>query len=256
LSNCNNVSANGKKESDNQSWNSWQSTLDVFEGWLEEEHSTLIRAWWVYLYNKFVSLASRYVNSGETCVDIGCGAGGCLYAIVTKRKCQGVGLDPLRSSLKSFKKLTKATNISDSIHLVQGVSEFLPFRDNYFQLCTMTGSLDHVKSTEQTVSEFFRILAPSHYLVLEETALRVKKKNCKSFFQQTHNVQFTKGFLVKLFNNFRITKTYQKYPVFSQLEIPDVILEYSFVHTLLSRAPGVIGMLFNHSEVMIECQKT
>jgi SAM-dependent methyltransferase len=241
-------------ETDNRSWNSWQNTLSVFEGWLEEDHSMLVRAWWVYLYHFFVGKASKFVNSDGTCLDVGCGSGGSLFAIVTMRKCEGVGLDPLISSLKRFKKLTKEEGVSDIIHLVQGVAEYLPFRNDYFQLCTMTGSLDHVKNTQQTVAEFYRILAPCGHMLIEETALRIKRPG--SFFGETHIVQFVKSDLINLFNDFKIIKTYHKYPIFSQLNFPDKLLESSPVHALLSRAPGLLGMLFNHSEVMIECQKT
>jgi SAM-dependent methyltransferase len=241
-------------ETDNRSWNSWQNTLSVFEGWLEEDHSMLVRAWWVYLYHFFVGKASKFVNSDGTCLDVGCGSGGSLFAIVTMRKCEGVGLDPLISSLKRFKKLTKEEGVSDIIHLVQGVAEYLPFRNDYFQLCTMTGSLDHVKNTQQTVAEFYRVLAPCSHMLIEETALR--KKRPSSFFGQTHIVQFVKSDLIALFNDFKIIKTYHKYPIFSQLNFPDKLLESSPLHALLSRAPGVLGMLFNHSEVLIECQKT
>jgi len=231
-------------------WENWNSSLQNFEVWLENDYGPLVRAWWVYLHKLFVKEVTALADPSKLYLDVGCGSGGSLYAVVSESHCQGVGLDPLLSSLKRFKARIKS-NTSD-INLVLGVAEFLPFRDSAFHLCTMTGSLDHVNDTDKTINEFHRILAPGQYLLVEETVL---KQNRTAFFGDTHNTQFTLDSFKPMFRQFHNFKFLRKYPIFSQIKIPDLFLDYSFVHALLSKLPASIGMYFNHSEVIMEFQK-
>jgi len=40
-----------------------------------------------------------------------------------------------------------------------------------------------------------------------------------------------------------------------QNHVPDLLVDRSLFHTILSRVPGVIGSYFNYSEVLFECKK-
>jgi ubiquinone/menaquinone biosynthesis C-methylase UbiE len=233
-------------------WKDWGDALTTFQDWLEIQHNPLIRSWWRYLQNLFVNEASMLLKTEDVCIDVGCGHGGALTSIVKNVYCQGIGLDPMSSSLKNLKKSLRNTRLSDKIDLVQGVAEFLPFREDCTNLSMMSGSLDHVNNTNKTIAEFERIIAHRGYLLIQETVLLSKRAG---FFDNTHNRQFTSKSIKSMFPDFETIKITTKFPVFSQIKIPDKFLEYCVLYKILSKAPGLMGMCFNHSEVLFKFRK-
>jgi len=239
------------KKSDS-SWKNWQTKLHVFQDWRKEKHNPLVRAWWSYLFSIFFHEVSTLSNSAGLCLDVGCGSGAYLCRLIKECECEGIGLDPLRSSLQAFKDRLEGDKISENIELILGVGEFLPLKKDCIQLLLMTGSLDHVNDPDQALKELYRVLIPDGYLMLLETVLLRKKP---SFYDETHVHQFTLADLEKLLKQFRIEKVLKKVPIFSQIHVPDRLLEFSYLHKALSKTPGTIGSYFNYSEVLTECKK-
>jgi SAM-dependent methyltransferase len=237
------------KKSD-QSWTDWQTKLYIFQEWRKEKHNPLVRAWWSYLFSVFFREVSILSNSTRLCLDVGCGSGGYLCRLV-KDYDFGIGLDPLKSSLKSSKASLKRNGISDKVDLILGVGEHLPLKSECIDLCIMAGSLDHVNEPAQAIREIHWVLSRGGYLMLLETALIARQS---SFYDETHVNQFTLTDLKRLLKQFTIERILKKVPVFSQIHLPD-LLGYGFLHKMLGSIPGVISSYFNYSEVLLECKK-
>ena len=234
-------------------WEKWHDSLTVFEGWLKEDHGALARSWWAYLYSLLLGEIATLSPSSGICLDVGCGGGWHLSGVIRNSYFEGIGLDPLKSSLKQFRDNAKRGSLYKKISLIQGVGEYLPIREDCIQLCYIAGSLDHVSSTKQTIGEFRRVLEPQGNLIVLETALLRKGKG---FYDDTHVSQFTSETLKATLKGFNIKKSLKKVPVFSQLFLPDRLLDFSLIHQMLGRLPGTIGVYFNYSEIVIECKKT
>jgi ubiquinone/menaquinone biosynthesis C-methylase UbiE len=239
------------KESDS-SWKDWQTKLDIFQEWRKGKRNPIVRAWWAYLFSVFFHEISTLSRSAGLCLDVGCGSGGHLCRLVKEDGYGGIGLDPLKSSLTAFKDRIRCSGISEKVDLIRGVGEFLPLKNDCVQLCIMAGSLDHVCNPKQTLNEVYWVLAPESYFMLMETVLLEKKP---SFYDDTHVCQFTLRDLERLLGQFRIERILKKVPIFSQIHVPDRLLDYSFLLKVLGRMPGTIGSCFNYSEVLIECKK-
>lgn len=244
-----------KNESESRSdlpWRNWKTRLDVFQNWCTKQHSPLVKAWWSYLFSEFLSEAQLLSGSSGLCLDVGCGSGDHLCGLIEKGESEGIGLDPLKPSLMAFKDRIRHGKISEKVELILGVGEYLPIRGDSVKLCVMTGALDHVNNPSQTLRELRRVLIPDGHLMLMETVLLWKRS---SFYDDTHVHQFTLIDLKRLLTQFRIEKILRKVPIFSQIHVLDFLLDYSYLHKLLSRTPGTIGSFFNHSEVLIGCRK-
>jgi SAM-dependent methyltransferase len=244
-------SANNNDPSSDLQWTNWASRLYVFQEWRKEKHSPLVRAWWSYLTSVFFDeIKLLNINRG-LCLDVGCGSGTYLSRIVEDHDF-GVGLDPLKSSLKACKDELKRADIYYKVDLILAVGEFLPLKKECVQLSIMTGSLDHVNEPTMVIDEFYRVLLYGGNLMLAETALIAKHE---SFYDETHVNQFTQIYLKSLLGRFRITKVLKKIPIFSQIRVPDQLIDCAFFYAILSKVPGLIGNYFNYSEVLFECEK-
>lgn len=234
-------------------WETWQECLDAFQDWLQEDHGLLVRSWWSYLRSVFFREVSLLLPSSGICLDVGCGSGGYLSDIVKKRKFEGIGIDPLKSSLKECLDNAKRQGYADRLNLILGVGEYLPLKADCIQFCYIAGSLDHVKDLNQTISEFYRTLSPIGNLIILETVLFKKKRG---FYDETHVYQFTLETLKVSLRKFTIVKFFRKVPIFSQIGLPDSVLQYSLLHKFFSHAPGLLGSYFNYSEVIFRCKKS
>ena len=70
----------------------------------------------------------------------------------------------------SFGMLARAPR--PSLQPVCGVSESLPFADNFFERVIMVDALHHVADHAHTAHEMFRVLKPGGVLVIEEPDIR------------------------------------------------------------------------------------
>jgi|GEM_PF-5029001 len=128
----------------------------------------------------------------------------------------GIGIDPLESSLISFKNRIKGSELYHKIEIIRGFGENIPIRGNRVSLCIMTGTLDHVNNPKSVLNEIYRVLISRGYLILLETVLMKRRKG---FYNETHAHHFSARALMKLI---------RFYPVFSQIYLGSVrkLLDY------------------------------
>jgi ubiquinone/menaquinone biosynthesis C-methylase UbiE len=98
-------------------------------------------------------------------LDIGCGTG--QFAAAALRhlpKAQVWGLDLSGGMLQ--RAATRIPELDGRLHLVQGDSERLPFRDNHFDAVTCSHSFHHYPQQHRVLAEMHRVLRPDGRLLL------------------------------------------------------------------------------------------
>lgn len=95
--------------------------------------------------------------SGKKILDLGCGMGGAIVALL-KDGYDVTGLDFNRDYCEITKLRGRRYGIN--VRVVNSVGEFLPFKDEQFDLITCFDVLEHVKNPKQVLSEINRVLKP------------------------------------------------------------------------------------------------
>jgi len=113
---------------------------------------------------RYSALRRAGLGPGMRILDVACGTGAvthCAQQIVgdTGQVC---GLDP------SVNMLHQARNNRKANLLVQGMAEWLPVRNSYFDVVSMGYALRHVSDLRGTFREFLRILKPGGRMVILE----------------------------------------------------------------------------------------
>lgn len=96
--------------------------------------------------------------TGKNILDIGCGPRGSLEW--AKNANWRIGLDPLADE---YLKLNKGKH---AMQYVKGVSEAIPFENEYFDVVSSFNSLDHVENLDTTLGEIHRCLKKGGYFLL------------------------------------------------------------------------------------------
>ncbi len=108
-------------------------------------------------YTDYFELPKSFYTN-KVIMDIGCGPRGSLeWADNTKER---YGLDPLAN------KYLKLGADQHAMKYVEGVSENIPFDDNYFDVITSFNSLDHVEDANKSILEIKRVLKPGGLFLL------------------------------------------------------------------------------------------
>lgn len=86
-------------------------------------------------------------------LEVGCGTGNQLTALVGLSDCCGWGIDP-------SSRMLKYAMADEKIHFLQGYAEELPFGDGFFDLVFSINVIHHVQSTSAYFHEALRVLKP------------------------------------------------------------------------------------------------
>lgn len=123
--------------------------------------------WWFVSRRRLArALIERWMEpKPRLCLlDVGCGTGGNLAFLGQENSGTGVDLSPLALSLARRR---------DQARLVQASSLALPYPDQAFDLVTLFDVLYHrwITDDEQALREVYRVLRPSGWLLLTDSAL-------------------------------------------------------------------------------------
>lgn len=124
----------------------------------------------IVYYSKFPKVSCRDVAkrlekySFEKLLDVGCGTGFMIELLKKQKDAQYHGLDLSPEMIKVAK-----SKFHESVHLVVGTADALPYDDNSFDVVCCVQSFHHYPYPEKAMNEAYRILKPGGLYILSDT---------------------------------------------------------------------------------------
>lgn len=110
----------------------------------------------------------------KTILDIATGTGDLAINLVQTGADRIVGLDISVGMLEVGKKKITNKNLNDTIEMIVGDSENLPFKDNSFDAVTVAFGVRNFETLEKGLAEIYRVLSPKGTFVVLETSVPTK----------------------------------------------------------------------------------
>lgn len=107
-------------------------------------------------------------------LDIATGTGDLAILLAQTNAEKIIGLDISAGMLEVGKKKVEEKNLANTIELVLGDSENMPFEDNYFDAITVGFGVRNFENLEKGFSEILRVLKPNGVFVILETSVPAK----------------------------------------------------------------------------------
>ncbi|MCR4031719.1 MULTISPECIES: bifunctional demethylmenaquinone methyltransferase/2-methoxy-6-polyprenyl-1,4-benzoquinol methylase UbiE [Flavobacterium] len=104
-------------------------------------------------------------------LDIATGTGDLAILLAQTNAEKIIGLDISAGMLEVGKKKVQEKNLSNTIELVLGDSENMPFEDNYFDAITVGFGVRNFENLEKGFAEILRVLKPNGVFVILETSV-------------------------------------------------------------------------------------
>ncbi|PBJ13196.1 bifunctional demethylmenaquinone methyltransferase/2-methoxy-6-polyprenyl-1,4-benzoquinol methylase UbiE [Flavobacterium sp. ACN6] len=104
-------------------------------------------------------------------LDIATGTGDLAILLSQTNAEKIIGLDISAGMLEVGKKKVQEKNLSNTIELVLGDSENMPFEDNYFDAITVGFGVRNFENLEKGFAEILRVLKPNGVFVILETSV-------------------------------------------------------------------------------------
>lgn len=152
---------------------------------------------------KVVAIVSN--KKPKTILDIATGTGDLAINLANTGASKIVGFDISPGMLEVGKKKVSQKNLSDTIEMILGDSEHMPFEDNSFDAITVSFGVRNFENLEQGLSEILRVLKPNGIFVILETSVPTKTP-----FKQGYSF-YTKRILPligKLFSKDKVAYSY------------------------------------------------
>lgn len=134
----------------------------------------------------------------ETVLDIATGTGD-LAILMTQTKAKKViGLDISAGMLEVGRKKIQDKNLSNTIEMVLGDSESIPYPDNSFDAITVAFGVRNFENLEKGLGEILRVLKPNGTFVILETSVPEKTPFKQGYKFYSNNILPLIG---KIFSN-------------------------------------------------------
>lgn len=134
-------------------------------------------------YSKFPKISCRDVvkklesYSYEKLLDIGCGTGFLIELLKNQNKAEYCGLDISSEMIKIAK-----SKFDDSVQLLEGSADKLPYPDNTFDVACCIQSFHHYPYPEKAMCEVYRVLKKGGLYILSDTGCSGIAKAFDNFF--------------------------------------------------------------------------
>ena len=122
--------------------------------------------------NKVVTLVGE--TQPKSILDIATGTGDLAINLVKTNAEKIVGLDISEGMLNVGRKKITKKNLDQTITMMVGDSENLPFEDDTFDAITVAFGIRNFENLEKGLSEILRVLKPNGIFVILETSVPVK----------------------------------------------------------------------------------
>jgi len=121
----------------------------------------------------------------ESVLDIATGTGDLAINLTQTNAKKIIGLDISEGMLEVGRKKINAKKLNDTIDMVVGDSENLPFDDNSFDAITVAFGVRNFEHLEVGLSEILRVLKPNGVFVVLETSVPTKFPFRQGYFLYT-----------------------------------------------------------------------
>ena len=121
-------------------------------------------------------------------LDIATGTGDLAILIAQSNAEKIIGLDISAGMLEVGRKKVEEKKLSNSIELILGDSENMPFEDNYFDAITVGFGVRNFENLEKGFAEILRVLKPNGVFVILETSVPVKTPYKQGYRFYTKNI--------------------------------------------------------------------
>tara|TARA_R110001592_G_scaffold28156_7_gene103833 strand:- start:1828 stop:2556 length:729 start_codon:yes stop_codon:yes gene_type:complete len=110
----------------------------------------------------------------KTVLDIATGTGDLAIALAKTDANKIIGFDISSGMLEIGKQKVVKSNLQNTIEMVLGDSEDMPFEDNTFDAITVAFGVRNFETLEKGLSEILRVLKPNGIFVILETSVPTK----------------------------------------------------------------------------------
>lgn len=121
-------------------------------------------------------------------LDIATGTGDLAINLVETGAKKIVGLDISAGMLEVGKKKINEKKLTDTIEMVVGDSEELPFKENSFDAVTVAFGVRNFDNLEKGLTEIYRVLQPGGTFVVLETSVPTKTPFKQGYHFYTKNI--------------------------------------------------------------------
>jgi demethylmenaquinone methyltransferase/2-methoxy-6-polyprenyl-1,4-benzoquinol methylase len=153
--------------------------------------------------NKVVKLVAE--QQPQEILDIATGTGDLAISLTATNAEKIIGLDISDGMLEVGRKKIKAKKLNDTISMVIGDSEDLPFETNSFDAITVAFGIRNFENLEKVLTEILRVLKPNGLFVILETSVPT---NPFYKFGYTAYSKYILPVIGKLFSKDRVAYTY------------------------------------------------
>ncbi|PNQ75473.1 bifunctional demethylmenaquinone methyltransferase/2-methoxy-6-polyprenyl-1,4-benzoquinol methylase UbiE [Hanstruepera neustonica] len=144
-------------------------------------------------------------SNPQTVLDIATGTGDLAINLAETKAKRIVGLDISSGMLEIGKQKVLKKELENTIEMVLGDSENMPFEDNYFDAITVAFGVRNFETLEKGLTEIYRVLKPGGVFVILETSMPTKTP-----YKQGYNF-YTKNILPVIGKIFSKDKSAYKY---------------------------------------------
>ncbi len=152
---------------------------------------------------KVVKLIAK--NKPDSILDIATGTGDLAINLIETNAKKIVGLDISEGMLEVGKHKINKKNLDDTIEMIVGDSENLPFEDATFDAITVAFGVRNFENLEKGLSEILRVLKPNGTFVILETSVPTKTPYKQGYNVYTKYIMPTIG---KLFSKDKSAYSY------------------------------------------------
>ncbi|WP_104735565.1 bifunctional demethylmenaquinone methyltransferase/2-methoxy-6-polyprenyl-1,4-benzoquinol methylase UbiE [Hanstruepera ponticola] len=135
---------------------------------------------------KVVAIVSE--KNPENILDIATGTGDLAINLTETNAKTIIGLDISSGMLEIGKQKIRKKGLENTVELVLGDSENMPFEDNYFDAITVAFGIRNFETLEKGLAEIYRVLKPSGTFVILETSIPTKTPYKQGYNFYTKNI--------------------------------------------------------------------
>ncbi|MBT8313033.1 MAG: bifunctional demethylmenaquinone methyltransferase/2-methoxy-6-polyprenyl-1,4-benzoquinol methylase UbiE [Maribacter sp.] len=124
----------------------------------------------------------------DVLLDIATGTGDLAINLVRTGASKIIGLDISPGMLAVGRKKVLEKHMEQTIEMIEGDSENLPFKDNTFDAVTVAFGVRNFETLEKGLSEILRVLKPKGTFVVLETSVPTKSPYKQGYYFYTKNI--------------------------------------------------------------------